>query len=557
MSPLAPPDGSCSTVGDFIAGVVLKELWAVQLQQCTAGASGHAPTPFDPQAARDLLSRHSTSLARDVLDAARGWIPSVADVQPSTLLPDLDQFPASAQDAEGMSVCQRKLLLEALELVLDEPIADGTEAEHQPLLPRTSIACVSAQVAAALEHFALLQPQTAGPAHLREVDIDVSSWQRICDKGAEKPTPGSKQELIEELQGCRNRIFNLEREMVSQERLAASNASRQKRAGEKAISVLQATNRNLDDKLKVQGEEYSAMEKTLHDCDRRLTHEHRLAADKGKKIRVLEEELSRSVRMHEDLLRREKEYGKRILRLRVEEFAGLCRDHQRKKRLKNAILSMEISGQSEQAIKDAEPSEKDLADLARQTLDDLESEFDAFFADRQRKFAGMMAQHESSLEEKRARCVEAHSIVLEAHRAATTPSSGQARVRHATVQTDERPSPTAGQQLQEARQSLPREAAAEESLLSRSSPMPWATVTSTAPSAAKASRAATPSTRASSRASCLTPVLRDRPTPHVPRWRLPAHGSWPSQERCSSSLDGASQFPPLSSRHATTTPLPA
>merc|ERR1719498_1204311 len=79
-----------STVCDYIKGVVLKEIWAVQLSR--------SPGQFNPEQARDLVNRVGAQLSNDILDSVRGFIDLPHSICITSLLPDLDQHPASADD---------------------------------------------------------------------------------------------------------------------------------------------------------------------------------------------------------------------------------------------------------------------------------------------------------------------------------------------------------------------------------------------------------------------------------------------------------------------------
>merc|ERR1719456_295586 len=74
--------------------------------------------------------------------------------------------------------------------------------------------------------------------------------------------------------------------------------------------------------------------KELSEADVRIDDQAQVLDEQKTKILSLEAALSRSGRMQEELFAREREYGHRIIRLRIEEHAVLTRDRQRLNRLK-------------------------------------------------------------------------------------------------------------------------------------------------------------------------------------------------------------------------------
>jgi len=177
-------------------------------------------------------------------------------------------------------------------------------------------------------------------------------------------------------------------------------------------------NQALEDKLRDRTTEFNNASQRIGDLERRINHEQSLVQEKGKRIRVLENELARCARMQDDLLSREREYGKRILQLKVEEFMGLCRDHQRKKRLESAI-----NGNSSSGVEDEVPTEQDLQNLATDTLGMLKNQFEEFFEERQLSIQEVSRQAEASVERERKGIEETHQEVLEAHRARSRTSA--------------------------------------------------------------------------------------------------------------------------------------
>merc|ERR1711971_580337 len=106
---------SCVTIDEYITSVILKEIWAVQLLQ----RPSESVSAFDPGRAKALVARLAPSLASDLLEVAVASVTAARCATPSSLLPDMHQFPSNHIDVEGLSITQRKLLLESLEMILD------------------------------------------------------------------------------------------------------------------------------------------------------------------------------------------------------------------------------------------------------------------------------------------------------------------------------------------------------------------------------------------------------------------------------------------------------
>jgi len=351
--------------------VLVKELWNVQLQR---GAVG-----FDPSGAKMMVAQFAPSFPRDVLDAVRSWIPIVSEVSPASLLPDIDHYPPLVKEVYGFSITQRKLLLEAVEIILDsftehpEGLGNGSDAVNPHLLtiPRTSIACISAQICSMLEHVDLLRTPDAEVQPAADVD------QRMCSRAPIHP--GSKQELTEELQQCRQYAFDVEKELMTQAKIAELSMGREKKEHEKAMARVLQINNHLEDKLRHRTEEHQKATHRILTYEQRLQHDQWLLGEKEGKIRELEHQLHESECMQEDILLPEREYGKRVIRLRLQEFEGICRNNER---LKNVQLCMD--GRTD-VLKDAlknVPTSRDLAELALKTLNELEDEFEISFQNR-------------------------------------------------------------------------------------------------------------------------------------------------------------------------------
>lgn len=150
-----------------------------------------------------------------------------------------------------------------------------------------------------------------------------------------------------------------------------------KKEADKALQRLLAVNQALEEKLKTRTDESTRSHVRICDLERRIEHGHNVATEKGHKIRMLQEELAKTARMQEDILLRERNYGERMMKLRVDEFQSSLRDSERKKKLEKVIRGEEVT-EDEQSL-----GEEDLHVLATKTLKRMQTEFTSFFDQRE------------------------------------------------------------------------------------------------------------------------------------------------------------------------------
>jgi len=359
---------------------------------------------FEAAPGAALVARLAPALVQGALQAASSQVPGLAELTPASLLPDLDEFPPGVDEDDGLNVTQRRALFEALETVLsvfNDPSIDSGDSLVFPLLPRPSLACITTQVAAALEHCILLRPP-AMTASLGERDLDLAAWQRSFAWGVERQPSGRKAELLEELLRSRQRVADLEKDVAAQVKQTELQNLKRK----EVISRFAHENKTLQGQLNELTELHKEANERIVDLERRVRHEQWLSEEKGQQIARLEERLLRLGRTQDDILMREKEYGKRILRLNIKEFQGICHDLTRIDRLERALDGG--LGEDERP----EVTESHLVDLAQQTLSSLEAEFDAHFDERQRRYEQAAQRCESSLEERRRDCEETTKKIL-------------------------------------------------------------------------------------------------------------------------------------------------
>jgi len=411
--------GEPSTVGEFVNAVLLKELWASQLRRLPDDDGIN----FEVGPWLELVRHVSPTLPQDILMTAAAWVPAIADVTPATLLPDLDQYPASSVDLEGLNLVQRKLLLEALEIVLDTyaeqdkdcfgELVDEMPQLEYPLLQRHGLACVAAQIAALLEQFALMRPASS-QIHLRENDIDFAALNRLNTERDRLPA-GSKQELVDEMQRCRQHVFDLELDLKSQVKVTEAVTNREKRECDKALARLLTVNQHLEEKLKSRTEDYRNAVKKFKNQDRRLQHSQWLLEEREKTIKLLQEENDKFSQKQSDLLEREREYGRRVVKVQLAEFENLCRHEHRTTRLKEIMDGKEVDESKPKGRR----GEEELAELAQSALKSVTAEFDEIFAVRQGRIEQRMEQSEYIMSLKREGVQEEVSKIMQAYRLAS------------------------------------------------------------------------------------------------------------------------------------------
>lgn len=398
VKPITDP-GLGSTLGEFIVGTVRKELWTTDVRR----QRQHGSVNFMNECpGEDLLKRMELSLAQNILDAATGWIPALRGLTPASLMPDLYCFPHKVQDVEGLTPMQRKLLLQLLEIVLDDfhrppDLPSDTHQQEDesrlPLLLPVSIACISAQIAAALEHVVLTNIKSA-PAQLREADMDLNHWQQVA---AKKTVTHSREELLEELQKYRQESFDLEAKMQSltstHERILVIERSDAKQALERLLTI----NSRLETKLRTRTEESREKSRQISELHTKLDYARWLTEKTSAKRDELERESMRWQQLKEDMFIREREYGRRLIRFRVEEVQTILRNNQRAKQMRDLL-----DGNPAASVVNVDTGEpgQELGRIAKQTIMDLERAFDELLAQRQEQFQEMVMRKE--------RCFQRH-----------------------------------------------------------------------------------------------------------------------------------------------------
>lgn len=419
---------ACTTVGEYIADVIMKELCGLWLR--------HDAPSFNAQAISELMARIGPSVASDILETARSWIPSLSDISLDELVPDLHQYPNPIEDAQGMDLKQQQLVLESLDVILTnmdfgtmrEFKRVPTQALPRPLtFPKDYVARIAAQITVVFERICLNR------SNRREyLGVDVGDEDEFKRQDAAQVVSGSKQELIFQLQTARRRIFDMERELVTKERGWAEKMSWEIKEREKKVSSLMEVNVFLEEKLRQRTEENRQAELHLMDAQRRVEHGNALLEDRRRQTEKLETALAKSCRMQEDILEREKEHGRRILRSRVDEHVTIVKDRLRITQLRKTLRSP-FGAEGDAAEQEVQTiTERDLTDMASEALGNVTDEFEEFFLRRQEKFEEMLADYEMKLEDKKRQYEVLTGQIARDEQASF---GGPSRLKNAAVQT--------------------------------------------------------------------------------------------------------------------------
>merc|ERR1719271_1488229 len=161
--------------------------------------------------------------------------------------------------------------------------------------------------------------------------------------------------------------------------------------------------------------------------------------------------MKQSLLRQDELHMREREYGHRILQLRVEEFATLCRDRRRLERFKSALRSDADEGDRMEEVEMEEPAsprsrrsgamtdDESLADQAQKTLADVQAEFDDFFNRRQQKLEEALRGAQTKMAEKQAIDNEIHQGMLQMLELRTTDAHEREATRAVGIQVCAQP----------------------------------------------------------------------------------------------------------------------
>eukprot|EP00403_Amphidinium_massartii_P014520 CAMPEP_0178426298 /NCGR_PEP_ID=MMETSP0689_2-20121128/29164_1 /TAXON_ID=160604 /ORGANISM="Amphidinium massartii, Strain CS-259" /LENGTH=578 /DNA_ID=CAMNT_0020047983 /DNA_START=14 /DNA_END=1747 /DNA_ORIENTATION=- len=430
-----------ANLGDYISHVVLKEVWALELQQLHE--TQKIPEPdgcwYNGSGIRDHMLSLGPDLAQDILDAAGAWIPIARTVSPVTLLPDLDYFPPSVEDSQGLSPMQRKLFMSALQVILSDIVDFGSGAgQQQPPppaqqrraseastvaeasaaggFPGSAVANIAAQILAALEHLMMMH-SSSSRKEMNLLEPPEACMQAEQGAAFEQEVLGSKQGLLKELQNCRTQIVNLEHEMATQARVHAAQLERVKEHEARTSSRLGAINSALEEKLKQRRDENVQLAERLRKVEKQAEQER-------------QDEVAKSFRIQSDIFATKQDYAHRALKVRLEEFDRTCQDHQRRRRLQQLFEGPTAAGIVEE--RQGSRQEATLHTIMQETYEKITEEFDVFFAQREEHFQELVTSCEAALEAKRQRCLRQQEDFVQARKDAT--AGGPRKMRSQEVQ---------------------------------------------------------------------------------------------------------------------------
>lgn len=445
-------DRQSNTVGELLVEVLGKELCHIWLRK--------DPGTFDLEVLHAVMARVGPSLASDMVELIQRWVPGLGSLECRTLLPDLRKFPPEIEDCPKLELAQRKLIAESLEVLLTgmqwsfaaddrewrhflqqyhETVAKSsssvtTTSKEQEILgkkaprflagglmsfPAESVAAVCGAVTLAVEHVLMFRPQVkAAAAGTLEALVRGGDGGALALGRGEDDAAGavkeqlamdkalrSKEGLISELQRARRRMFEMERELVAKEHKKAEQVAWERGERERETSQLMQLNSILEDRLRKRTEEVKEQKRLVEDGKRRVEHVNSLLLEKHRKIEVLEHALGTSSRMTEDVLEREREYGRRMLRLRLAEDQSMQSQKLRIEKLQRLIRTEQSGGSplGDEIPLSLTEGESHIAAQAKETLEKVEAEFDSFFEQRQEKFREALETYERRLGEKKSK----------------------------------------------------------------------------------------------------------------------------------------------------------
>lgn len=371
-----------STFGEFLGIEIRKELLQIWLRE--------DPSSFDVEVVTAVSDAACSRIAADLIRLAKEWVPTLALELDSPLV-DLGHADGEAEASQAfaaeLAVLTSSLLNFFESVNFFEPLQVGESlGELAPRLPSwfsdfqlptPSIFCLAAVIAPVL-----LRAQRAPRGEAQ------------TDAGKPEAPPGSQEELlIRQLQQCRKRIFSLERELVVQSRTEKEKVSFEKAERANSETRLMEINSQLEERLKARTEELRKAGQKLIEAQRGMDHAKFLLEDKNKQIAKFEYKEQQRLKHEEQHNEREKEYGKRLLRLAIQEDAMQQREKYRLEKLQSFI-------QGGSQVEDLTDSNADVN--MRSALEKVEDEFEVTFKQRQEKFDAALREYERKVEEKKA-----------------------------------------------------------------------------------------------------------------------------------------------------------
>jgi hypothetical protein len=368
-----------STFGEFISVAIRKELLQIWLRE--------DPSSFDVEVVTAVSDAACSRISEDLIQLAKEWAPTLA-LEVNSPLVDLGHADGETDQAFAteLAVLTSSLLNFFESVNFFEPLQVGESLGE--LAPRLPSWFSDFQLPS---HSIFGLAAVIAPVLLRAQRLPRSEDQ--MDARPEAP-PGSQEELLtRQLQQCRKRIFSLERELVVQSRTEKEKVSFEKSERAKSETRLMEINSQLEERLKARTEELRKAGQKLIEAQRGMDHAKFLLEDKNKQIAKFEYKEQQRLKYEEDRSEREKEYGKRLLRLAIQEDAMKQREKYRLEKLQSFI-------KGDEQVEDLSDSNADVN--MRSALEKVEDEFEVTFKQRQEKFDAALREYERKVEEKKA-----------------------------------------------------------------------------------------------------------------------------------------------------------
>jgi len=399
------------TIGEFISASLRKEILHIWLQQ--------DPAPLDADVVGALVISWSPSIAEELVQLVKGWIPGLLLGVDSPL----SDFRGDGGE-EGVSLAA-SYVAEPARLTISESLQSFFESVHfsadppagsalalQPelvhrlpswllspdfRLPADSVFCLSAEIGPVLlraprDESLLDDGEMSQRAHFADEDADgplIGSPRREVLR----PLPGSREEtLAMRLQNYQRRIFRLERELMARSQSEKEKVATEKEERAKAEARLMEINCQLEERLKARTEDLRKTGQKLVEAQRGMNHTKWLLEDKNKAISKFEYKEEQHQKLQQEFNDREKKLSQRLLRLAVQEDTIRQKEDYRIDKLRGYLKGEE----DVEALSDAYNKVNEAA-----VLEKMEDDFELTFKKRTEKFEASLRDYDRRLEDKR------------------------------------------------------------------------------------------------------------------------------------------------------------
>jgi len=235
---------------------------------------------------------------------------------------------------------------------------------------------------------------------------------------------GSPQSAARALR-CRKRVFALERELVAREHAQREREAFDKAERAKSEARLMDINRQLEERLKVKAEELRRAGQKIIEAQRGIDDARAQLTEKKHRISKLEYQIGLNKNSSEECEAKEKEYGRRMLRLAVQESALGEREHRRVLKLQGVLGA---GSDLPASLLQAQDEMLNL-DQSSGLFERLEAQFKERLQHRREQHNAALRQFEHHMEAKRA---EYALICKQIEDSKTSPASKAGTASHST-----------------------------------------------------------------------------------------------------------------------------